>query len=554
MTLSRRDLLRSGAAFAAGTMLLRRPLVSRQLPDVVFDDDVVRGLAMRALDAARSAGATYADVRVTLRKVWSLSEYVGAMSLAGSVGAGVYGDRRDDLAIGVHSLAGGGRGFASSSIWTPDEAARVGAESVRQARALAIPGTPPIELAAAPLVANRSWRMPIGRDPFAIDRAEVLDTLSSTAFFDLRRWGSPNVVARLERLELAFASSEGSYCTQTTWRTGAKVVFDVRPKYIKHQFEGPRPGGVSYIFPYAGLGWEYLGKAAWYERLRQLNAEQEEYLALPEKPVEVGRYDVVLDGPSIGRVLSGTIGTATELDRALGYEANAGGTSYLADPDTMIGHEPVGGPLVNVSANRSLEGGLATVKWDNEGVSPESFPLVKDGVLADYATTREAATWLKDGYARLKRPMRSHGCAGGETAIGVTQLVRPNLRLEPGSAAVDTPELIARMGNGIVAEGLIADMDFNALNGLARQDHDFPDARFFEVKRGKKVARLIPKGTAILFRAPELWKSVTALGGSKSVRQVAVSVEKGEPQQETWHTVEAPPVLLRQMAVIDPTR
>jgi hypothetical protein len=103
-------------------------------------------------------------------------------------------------------------------------------------------------------------------------------------------------------------------------------------------------------------------------------------------------------------------------------------------------------------------------------------------------------------------------------------------------------------------EGAMADMDFNALNGMARLDTESGPTRFYQIKRGKKVARLDPKGTAILFRAPELWKSMVARGGAESVRPVPVRVSKGEPPQETWHTVEAPPMLLRQMAVIDPTR
>lgn len=555
MTLSRRELIRSSSALAASAFLLRRPLISRERPEVIFDPDLVKSLAMRALDSAKSAGATYADVRVTLRKSWTVYQSTGSgAGFSGSVSAGAFSNRIDALAIGVHALAGGSRGYASTSIWTPDEAARIGTESVRQAKTLAQAGMPPVELAPAPPVDNGKWLTPIGRDPFTVQREEILDTITSTAFFDLRRWTPPSLQVRMERLEGAFASSEGSWLTQTTWRTGADIIYNVRPRYDKHQYAGPREGGIAVAFPLAGRGWEYLAKAGWYETIRRLNAEQEEYLALPLKPVEVGRYDVVIDHTSAGRILSSTIGAAAELDRALGYEANATGTSYLNDPDTMLGHEPVAAPLINVSANRSLDGGLATVKWDDEGVAPEEFTLVKDGVLADYQTTREAATWLKAGYGRLNRPMRSHGCAGGESALQVTQLVRPNLRLAPATGAVDTAELIARMGNGIVAEGLMADVDFNALNGLARQNPEFPDARFFEVKRGKKVARLAPRGTAILFRSPELWKSVVALGGAKSVKPVAVKVSKGEPRQETWHTVESPPLLLRQMAVIDPTR
>jgi hypothetical protein len=97
-------------------------------------------------------------------------------------------------------------------------------------------------------------------------------------------------------------------------------------------------------------------------------------------------------------------------------------------------------------------------------------------------------------------------------------------------------------------------MDFNALYGMALLDMNFPIARFYQVKRGRKVARLPSEGVGILFRAPEFWKSLLALGGADSVQPVAVRAVKGEPEQETWHTVEAPPILLRQLAVIDPTR
>ena len=282
MTLSRRDLLRSGTVLAAGAFLTRRPVVSLERPDVFFDDDVVRGLIMRALDAAKTAGASHAEARVSLLKTWEINEWTGSgWGLSGSVNAGAGGRRQDELAIGVRALAGGSWGFASTSIWTPDEAARIGAEAVTQARTLAQPGSEPVVLAPADIVKDGRWQMPVGRDPFTINRAEVLDTIASTAYFDLRRWAPPAIVVRLIRLESAFGSSEGSYLSQTTWQTGANIIYGVRPKYTKHQYEGPREGGIAYAFPFASKGWEYLGKAAWYEAIRRLNAEQEEYIALP---------------------------------------------------------------------------------------------------------------------------------------------------------------------------------------------------------------------------------------------------------------------------------
>lgn len=555
MRLTRREFLQqSGAVAAAGLAITPRLPLSRR-PLTVFDPTAVRALAMTALTAATAAGAQYADVRITLIKRWEVWESTGwGWGVTNTTSAGAYGTRSDSLAIGVRVLAGGGWGFSSTTIWTPDEAARVGKDAVRQARTLARPGTAPVELAAASRVVDGEWSTPIERDPFVVSREEILDTITGTSYYTLRRWGTPTIVASVMRQESAFASSEGSYLTQVRYQAGAKVITSIRPEYDKHQFTGHRPQAAGYLIPLAGRGWEYLGRAPWHQLVERQIAEQEEYLALPIKPVEVGRYDVVLDPSTAARLLSSTIGVATELDRALGYEANATGTSYLSDPVAMLGREQIGAPLLNVVANRSLNGGLATAKWDDEGVETGEIQLVKDGILNDFLTTRDSAPTLKDAYTRLGRPTGSRGCAGGAGALDVTQLQRPNLRVVPGAARADIAELMGRMGNGIVVEEAIADVDFNGLNGLARIDTEFPIARFYEVKRGKKVARLNPAATAVLFRAPEMWKSVVALGGAGSVRPTAVKSLKGEPSQETWHTVETPPMLLRQMAVIDPTR
>ena len=55
-----------------------------------------------------------------------------------------------------------------------------------------------------------------------------------------------------------------------------------------------------------------------------------EKLAAPG--VEAGRYDLVVDPSNLWLTIHESIGHATELDRALGYEANYAGTSF-ATPD-----------------------------------------------------------------------------------------------------------------------------------------------------------------------------------------------------------------------------
>jgi TldD protein len=553
MTWSRREFVQAGAVVAAGAFLPGGRLTQLRGGRLELDDDQVRSLAARALEAATAAGARHAEVRISHHRIWDLSEYVsGAGGITGTVSPAVYGDRADSYAIGVRALVGGAWGFSSSTIWTPDEAARLGTAAVFEARTTARAGMPAVELAPAPVVKDGAWAAPVARDPFAVSREEILDTVMGTAYYHLREWGTPVLRVVLTRMQTAFANTDGSFVAQTRYSSEGRIAVASRPAFQNHDVIGAVDPFHAYACPVAGLGWEYISRAPWYEIMARLQAEQEEDLALPLKPVEVGRYDVVFDQRSAARLLSGTIGAATELDRALGYEANAGGTSYLTDPIHMLGREAIGGPGLTVSANRSLPGGLATVRWDEEGVVPDDFPLVTDGVLTDLQTTRESAVWLAERYREAGRPMRSHGCAGGTSALDATQLQRPNLRLAPGKERADVAALLRTMGNGILIEGADVDMDFNALNGMTVMDETLPVTRYYEVKKGRKVARL--KSTAVLFRAPELWKSVVALGGAESVLPIGVSMQKGEPAQETWHTVEAPPLLVRQMAIIDPTR
>src|SRR5690606_31659789 len=100
--------------------------------------------------------------------------------------------------------------------------------------------------------------------------------------------------------------------------------------------------GLDFLRP-AGVGWElYTGHQPLEEPLRRLVEELKEDAALPTMPVEVGRYDTVVDPLMMATLVDATLGRATQLDRALGYEANANGTSYLNDPVAMLGTYRVG--------------------------------------------------------------------------------------------------------------------------------------------------------------------------------------------------------------------
>ena len=524
MPITRRELLKAGLGAAAlsaipGPVLAYfDPAAPEPVPPI--QDPRVRELAFRAVEAAMSAGADYADVRLVHTTV----------------------DREvEDLTVGVRVLVDGYWGFCGGAIWSPDEMARLGREAVLQARVMAIGPAREVDLAPAPPVRDGHWEMPVDIDPLEISPYEIEDFLDSIRIFVSRFPGfslkKHNVTFQVQ--EKAFASSEGSYCTQ-------RLHLAIPDFLLAYEKDGREVADWPDRLTPAGMGLElYKGGPSIREDIERLMEELKEEWALPEKPVEVGRFDVVCDAYTVARLVDETLGRATEIDRALGYEANAGGTSYLNDPGSMMGSLEVGAPSLSLRANRTERGGAATVRWDDEGVEPDEFAIVENGVLVDYQTTREGAGWLADVYAARGRPVRSHGCARAPSAVEAPLTHRPNLVLAPGTDALDFESAVEALGNGIAIRRLDVDLDFQGLNGLGL-------GKFYEVKDGKRVARLV--GAGLLFRAPELWKALRALGGPESLQRYGLRATKGEPPQSAYHSVTAPPAVFEQLTIIDALR
>ena len=123
-------------------------------------------------------------------------------------------------------------------------------------------------------------------------------------------------------------------------------------------------------------GWEAIAKANLGENAPRIRAEVLEHLGAP--PVAPGKKDLVLLPSHLWLTIHESIGHSTELDRALGYEANYAGTSFLT-PE-KLGNFVVGSELMNVFGGRTNDRGLATIKYDDDGVLTTKFPLIEKGV------------------------------------------------------------------------------------------------------------------------------------------------------------------------------
>lgn len=525
-----------------------------------LDTGGVRKLALRAIEVALAAGASYADVRLT-RTIQQGYRIGGAAGYYESlVFGGIKGGTHDSapgdfeqLAIGVRVLADGCWGFAASPFWTLDEGKVLATEAVRQAKANGKVATSRVELAPTRAVTGH-WAPPSVLDPFQISPEEKVEHLRSLAdYIRFRRVPVPKFketklssFAEFEftRLEWALATSDGTFCTQHRYRAAGD--FSVAVSWNQQGAFGWQL--ISAKYPgLVGQGWELCNIDTAH---RYIDTAVDEYFSarvdIPERQVDVGRYTVVCSAPVVAQLVSATIGAPTELDRALGYEANAGGTSYLNDPIEMAGSLKIGSPLLNITGNRSTPGHLATAKWDDEGVEPIDVSFIKDGVLNDFQTNRESAMWLSPYSKKIEREVRSNGCSASESALAFPLIHSPNLVMTPGSEELDVDDLVKNTEKGLLFIAGNLSMDFQGRNGQMRG----MDVR--EIVNGKLGDKI--KVSAIMLESSSWWKNLVAIGGKQSMKSAAMKSVKGEPTQSVDYTVSTVPIIVKDATVVDYVR
>ncbi|HEX8832267.1 MAG TPA: metallopeptidase TldD-related protein, partial [Longimicrobium sp.] len=205
--------------------------------------------------------------------------------------------------------------------------------------------------------------------------------------------------------------------------------------------------------------------------------------------------------------------------------------------------------FMNVQGERSSPGGLSSIGWDDEGVKPDEYLIVKNGVLNDLQTTREQAPLLAEWYRQQGKPVRSHGNSYAQSWSDVQFQRMPNVNLVPNPERdVSLDELVGDVRDGILIEGRgsysIDQQRFNA---------QFGGQVFHEIKNGRVGGML--KDVAYQMRTPEFWNAVDGIGG-RSTYFVGGSFNdgKGQPSQSNAVSHGCPPVRVRKISVINTGR
>src|SRR5690606_1522742 len=261
-----------------------------------------------------------------------------------------------------------------------------------------------------------------------------------------------------------------------------------------------------------------------------------------------GRYDLLLHPTHLWLTIHESIAHPTELDRALGFEANYAGTSFVAPPEGQLGKLKYGPEFMNVVGDRSQPGSLAAVGWDDEGVKPDEYHIIRNGMLDDYQTTREQAPYLKWWYEQHNRPVRSHGNSYAQSWSDVQFQRMPNVSLLPGEDDHSWEDMIAATDRGIA---IVGEGSFSI--DQQRYNAQFGGQLFYEIRNGAIVGML--KDVAYQMRTPEFWNSMDMIGGASSYELGgAFGDGKGQPSQSNAVSHGCPPTRHRQVNVINTGR
>ncbi len=535
MSSSRRSFLRASAAGLATAGILwpalgrTSPPGSREpapvKPPASADPSVLSAspllvdlpLAERAIAAAQKLGASYADARLVMwrrERVSVRDDHIDGVR------------RSSEYGLGLRVIADGAWGF--SATWRLDAKSidALAKQAVSAAKTMAKLRKQPVELAPARAVVG-SWVAPHEIDPFTISPKDKADLLIAAAKGVLGVAGVAYAQASVEiqREEKLFVSSEGGQIHQLMFRVmpqlSATAVDRKRGRFASRTHECP---------PLLA-GWEWAQKAGLVEDAPQIG--EDALRKLHAAPVSPGEKTVILAPSNLWLTIHESIGHPTELDRALGLEANYAGTSFMDPRET--GKLRVGSEIVEFVADRTQANGLATCAWDDDGIATERWDLVREGVLVDWQTTRDQAAWIRD----KTNDADGHACSYADSYASVPFQRMPNISLQPRPEGYTTEDLINATDDGILISG----------RGSWSIDHQrynfqFSGQFFWEIKQGRLTKPL--RDVAYQANTLEFWRSCDMIGGPGTYRLGGSFGDgKGQPGQSNAVSHGCPPARFR---------
>ncbi|MPR34064.1 TldD/PmbA family protein [Salmonirosea aquatica] len=513
----------SGLAMGAATLpfglVMGRDVPVEHLLEPGADAAAKKRMADIALNAARSKGASYADVRIGRYLQQFL--FTREMKVQNVTNAESYG-------IGVRVIANGTWGFSATSDLTPDGIAKCAETAVAIAKANSKIQTEPVILAPQKGVGEVAWKTPLTKNAFGIPVKEKIDLLMKVNGEALKN-GAGFVTSNLFFVneQKYFASTDGSYIDQDIhriWPTFTVTAIDKAAGKFKTRDAISSPMGMGYEY-LDGLASEKIpgpnglvGYRNSYDMVEDAtNAAKQAKEKIGAKSVTAGKYDLVLDPNHLGLTIHESVGHPLELDRVLGYEANYAGTSFATLDKWKAGDFNYGSKLVNIVADKTQPHTLGKVGYDDEGVPSKEWNLIKDGVLVNYEAIRDQVHIIGE--------KESQGCCYADSWDSVQFQRMPNVSLKAGTEKRSVMDMIKGVDKGIY---IIGRGSYSI--DQQRYNFQFGGQLFYEVKNGEIVGML--DDVAYQSNTQEFWNSCAQLCDQDDYRTFGSFFDgKGQPSQ-----------------------
>ena len=516
----RRNFLALGAAGIGGLALpsmFGRAIAAEEL-NSALPASFKKQLADTAMNSAKSAGATYCDVRVgRYLRQFVITRERNVENIVNTESTGV----------GIRVIADGAWGFAATNDLTPDAVSKAAAQAVAIAKANAPGQSAPVQLAPTRGVGEVSWRTPITKNSMTVPIKDKVDLLMGVNAAALDAGASfIRSILFLVNEQKYFASTDGSYIDQDVHRIWAPIEVTAVDK-ASGKFR-TRDG----LSAPMGMGFEYLDGAAsgktvlpngvtvygksYDMKEDAVAAAKQAQAKIKATSVKPGKYDLVLDPSHTWLTIHESVGHPLELDRVLGYEANYAGTSF-ATMDKLQSHFQYGSDKVNIVADKTQQGSLGAVAYDDEGIKTKKWDLIRDGKLVGYQAIRDQA--------HIEGKRESDGCAYADSWSNVQFQRMANVSLEPGKQKMSVADMIANVENGIY---IIGDGSFSI--DQQRYNAQFGGQLFYEIKNGKITQQI--EDVAYQIRTPEFWNACAGVCDASDYRLGGSFFDgKGQPSQ-----------------------
>lgn len=512
------------AGLGAGALMMPVPMMGQPIAmeDLLSPGlDVLekKRLADIALNTAKSMGASYADSRIGRY----LNQYI--FTREDKVQNVV---NTESFGIGIRVIANGTWGFASTNDVSPDGIKKATEQAIAIARANSKIQKEPVVLAPVESYGEVSWKTPIVKNAMEVPISEKADLLLAANAAAMENGANyVNTALFMVNEQKYFASTDGSYIDQDIhriWPYMNITAIDPEKGNFKNRqgLSAPMGLGYEYMTPDPKETIEGLGGVTLFRNRYDIikdatEGAQQAKEMLSAKSVEPGKYDMVLEPNHLGLTIHESVGHPLELDRVLGYEANYAGTSFATLDKWKSGDFKYGSDIVNLIADKTQEGSLGAVGYDDEGVKTKKWDLVRDGILVNYQATRDQVHMIDQ--------KESHGCCYAQSWNDVQFQRMPNVSLEPGKEKYSPTDMLKDVEKGIY----IAGRGSYSID-QQRYNFQFGGTVFYEIKNGEVVGML--NDVAYQSNTQEFWNSCVKICDESDYRMFGSFFDgKGQPSQ-----------------------